>query len=333
MRRWILGSGMVVLAGVCLAAFGQQPKAPAGGPPAMVPRPLAPGVMLSVDPDREVKESVSRHDVVELLAVDPKYDWAKDIAFRHDVWTLDFKFKPVRMIWVDVPQASGKMQRQLIWYMVYSVRNTGKVMHPVEDAALPYQTFEGRKLYEVKFEDRPLRFLPEFLLEGRRGMKTDSGPVSVYRDRVIPVAVGPIATREDPSRQFLTTVEMCGREINVGETLWGVVTWEYVDPEIHRFSVYVKGLTNAYRWRDDPGTYKKGDEPGTGRRLYQKTLKLNFWRPADAYFEHEEEIRFGVPGERDRDYEWVYLASPPQQRSEPAGQPAGPPAAPAGARP
>ena len=46
---------------------------------------------------------------------------------------LDFKFKPVRMIWVDIPQPSGYMQRKLIWYMVYSVTNTGKVMHPVED--------------------------------------------------------------------------------------------------------------------------------------------------------------------------------------------------------
>ncbi len=26
-------------------------------------------------------------------------------TFRHDVWALDFKFKPVRMMWVDVPQA------------------------------------------------------------------------------------------------------------------------------------------------------------------------------------------------------------------------------------
>jgi hypothetical protein len=131
--------------------------------------------------------------------------------------------------------------------------------------------------------------------------------------------------REDRNRQFLTTVEMCGRDIAPGETLWGVVTWEYVDPEIHRFSIYVKGLTNAYRWRDDPASYKRGDVPGTGRRLYQKTLKLNFWRPADAYFEHEEEIRYGVPGERDRDYEWAYLASEREKRPEPA---AGPPASP-----
>ena len=68
----------------------------------------------------------------------------------------------------------------------------------------------------------------------------------------------PIRLREDPNRQFLTSVEMC-REIAVGETLWGVATWEDIDPRIVRFSVYVFGLTNAYRWKDEPGEYKPGD--------------------------------------------------------------------------
>jgi hypothetical protein len=96
---------------------------------------------------------------------------------------------------------------------------------------------------------------------------------------------------------------MC-RDINEGETLWGVATWEDIDPKIVRFSVYVSGLTNAYQWKDEPGGYKPGDPILTGRTLYRKTLKLNFWRPADEYFEHEEEIRYGIPGELD--YQWVY---------------------------
>ena len=63
------------------------------------------------------------------------------------------------------------MQRKLIWYMVYSVTNTGKVMHPVEDVELPYETFDKKQLYEVKTVDRPVRFAPEFLLEGHQHMK------------------------------------------------------------------------------------------------------------------------------------------------------------------
>ena len=109
--------------------------------------------------------------------------------------------------------------------------------------------------------------------------------------------------REDPNRKFLTSVEMC-REIAVGETLWGVATWEDIDPRIVRFSVYVSGLTNAYQWKDEPGEYKPGESTLAGRKLYRKMLKLNFWRPGRPVFEHEEEIRYGIPG--GVDYEWVY---------------------------
>jgi hypothetical protein len=266
-------------------------------------RQLAPGVLKSVDPAQKLDESVSRHDVVELLAVDPNLGWAKDVPFHHDVWTLDFKFKPVRTIWVDVPQPSGYMQRKLIWYMVYSVTNTGKVLHPVENAELPYKTSDKKRLYQVTTEQRPVRFAPEFLLEGHQRMSDEVGFTKVYPDRVIPVAMDPIRLREDPNRRFLTSVDMC-RELAPGETVWGVATWEDIDPRIVRFSVYVSGLTNAYHWTDGPGEYKGGDPIGKGRKLYRKTLKLNFWRPADPYYEHEEEIRYGIPG--GVDYEWVY---------------------------
>lgn len=286
-------------------AANAAPQQPAAKLPSLKSpyRPLAQGVMQTVDPMSSLDETEGRHDIVELTAADSKFDWAKDIAFRRDIWTLEFKFKPMRMIWVDIPQADGFMQRKLIWYMVYSVTNPGKIMHPVADVPLPYPTAENKLLYEVKTVDTPIRFLPEFLLEGHAHMQIDPKTTKNYPDRVIPVAVGPIRTREDPKRTFLTTVQMC-REIAVGETLWGVATWEDIDPKTVRFSVYVSGLTNAYKWVDAPGAYKPNDPILTGRTLYRKTLKLNFWRPADEFHEHEEEIRYGCPGEVD--YSWVY---------------------------
>ncbi len=285
------------------AGDAQSKAAPALPSTSSPYRKLAPGVMKSVEPDRKTGETVSRHDVVELLAVDPNLDFAKDVPFRQDVWTLEFKFKPMRMIRIDIPQPSGKMQHKLIWYMVYSVTNTGKIMHPVQDLELPYDTNKPERLYEVKDEEGPVRFIPEFLLEGHQFMKDDTGFTKVYPDRVIPVAMGPITQREDPKRKFYNSVEMA-REIPVGKTFWGIATWEDIDPRIVRFSIYVFGLTNAYRWKDVKGEYKKGDEVGTGRKLYRKILKLNFWRPADQYYEHEEEIRYGIPG--GVDYQWVY---------------------------
>ena len=314
-----LSVGILVLVG--LPSYAQQavappPPAKAGEAPPDVEagaarpltirspyRKLAPGVLVSIDPMQKIEESVSRHDVVGLLAVDPKFDWAKDIAFRRDVWVLRFQFKPMRIVWVDIPERSGKMQRKPIWYLVYVVTNVGKVLHPVDDVKLPYETAEPRQLFEVQTVDRPIHFVPEFLLEGHQHIKPDDGFTKVYPDRVIPVAMGPIRLREDPRRRFLTSVEMC-RDIAVGESVWGVATWEDIDPRIVRFSVYVFGLTNAYHWKDEVGEYKPGDSPLKGRKLYRKTLQLNFWRPGDKYFEHEEEIRYGIPG--GVDYEWVY---------------------------
>ena len=166
---------VVILLAACSPAYAQQPAPPTdpAAKPAAAPttkspyRQLAPGVMQSVNPMQVLGETESRpyhtgspHDVVELLAIDPKFPGAKNVPFRRDVWVLDFKFKPVRMIWVDIPQPSGLMQRKLIWYMVYWVTNTGKALHPVEDVNLSYDTFDKRQLYEVKTEDQPVRFVP-----------------------------------------------------------------------------------------------------------------------------------------------------------------------------
>lgn len=250
-------------------------------------RKLAPWTMKTVDPDAGPAETVARHDIVELTAVDPSYDWAKDIAFRRDVWHLEFKFKPLRRILVDIPQDSGKMQRKAIWYLVYSVTNTGKTLHPVH---------EGDGVHKVEEMAGPIHFVPEFLLYAPELQKT-------YPDRVIPVALGPIRVREDAHRQFLSTVEMV-RDIAPGEALWGVAMWEDLDPRIDRFSIFVSGLTNAYQWQDQPEALKPGAPVGSGRTLARKTLQLNFWWPGDERTRSEEQIRYGIPGEVD--YAWVY---------------------------
>ena len=276
---WCAGPVFSALAWSCaVVSFGQASEGP---------RALAPGVMQSVDPELHEAETVSRHSVVELVAVDPSLELAKNVPFRRQVWHLELKFKPMRMILVDVPDVDGRMRKKLTWYMVYSVTNPGKVMPSVK-------AVDGT--YELQDSDKPILFIPEFRLVSHEFGK-------VYPDRVIPVAMGPIRMREDPAREFLNSVEMV-RPIKPGETVWGVATWENVDPRIDRFSVYVSGLTNAYRWEDPPGAYKPGDTLGKGRKFTRKTLKLNFWRPGDEYYEHEKEFRLGIPGELD--YEWVY---------------------------
>lgn len=311
-------TALLVVAAAGLPVFGQQ------GQPARARRPyrkLAPGVLQSVDPARQVEESFSRHDLVELLAVErpqAKFDWARDVAFRHDVWTLEFRFKPVRMVRVDVPQPKGIMQNKLIWYMIYSVTNK-PIKEKLVDVKLledenaeslpqfgwmhPVRSDEGT--YKIQFLNKPIRFVPQFMLEGRESMQEETGFNKVYLDRVIPIAARQIGKREDPNRTFYNSADISQRPLRVGGTAWGVVTWEDVDPRIDRFSVYVKGLTNAYKWRDEPGKYNKDAPLDSYRRFLVKTLKLNFWRPGDEYREHEGEIRYGIPG--GVDYDWVYL--------------------------
>ena len=278
-------------------------------------RPLAPRIVTTIPPEHQADETLSVHEVVELR--DKKLDWspnltpkqqtlfemARRVNFRRQIWALEFSFKPLRMITVDVPQPSGKMQRKLIWYMIYNVRNTGQELTPVkkEDGA-----------YEVKKEGAEIRFVPSFVLASHEFEKA-------YLDRLIPAAMGPIRKREDPNRRFLNSVEMAKTPIPVstgGEEgrVWGVAMWEEVDPRIDFFSIYVQGLTNAYRWGDPEGSYQAGDPPGKGRRFVRKTLQLNFWRPGDAIAEDEEEIRYGTPTGREElyrvgpgvDYVWVY---------------------------
>ena len=95
-------------------------------------RKLAPGVMQDVIPDRNADETVELHDITELLYVDDTFDFAKEVPFRHEVWMLEIKYKPIRMIWADIPGPDARMQRKQIWYMVYQVTNPGKVFRSVE---------------------------------------------------------------------------------------------------------------------------------------------------------------------------------------------------------
>ena len=137
-------------------------------------------------------------------------------------------------------------------------------------------------------------------------------------DRILPAAVTAIARRELPRGRLLNNVEISEQLLEPEEGravggLWGVATWEDVDPEIDFLAIYVRGLTNAYRW-EDAEEFPVGAAPGTGRIFQRKDLQLNFWRPGDSYAENESEIRFGAaPGKEAYygtragvAYQWVY---------------------------
>lgn len=277
---------------------GPMPAEPSG--PGGLPRKLAPWVMTVVVPEREIQETVIHRDMVERLTADPKFDWAKrlHVPARRRVWALEFRFKPMRIIQVDVPQPSGRMQRKPIWYLVYCVINRGKL---VERVVQP----DGK--IETRYLDEPVHFAPAFLLHS---ITTDKW----YPDRVIPVAMGPIRLREDPKRQLYDSVEII-RDVQPNETVWGVATWEDIDPRTDRFSVYVAGLTNAY-----PSGLSPQSGTAQDRRWLRKTLKIDFWRPGDDLDVEESQIRLGLPGQPP--YQWVYRDWAFRPKTQPAVPPA-----------
>jgi hypothetical protein len=318
------------------------------------PRSFAPGVLTTIPPAPEAQEMFSGPlplaevpIALEGLDYDPKLssksetavERSRAVILRRAIWNLEFSFKPMRMIYVDVPQSSGRLQRKLVWYMVYRVRNLGHHLQPKGSDAeivklVQPSTPDTKELYE-KFKDftneveifgrkgTALRFFPHFVLASTEYQKE-------YLDRVIPAAIGPIKAREFPGRTdqklydslSISEVPIEISDDNNDRSLWGVVTWADIDPRIDFFLVYVQGLTNAYQFQDPPGAYKKGDAPGTGRKILHKTLQLNFWRPGDTVDPNEQEIRFGCrvdpdPAEQQKvlqqyglekpvDYLWIY---------------------------
>jgi len=309
--------GMSRATQVALAQAAAQPEAQAAAPIE-----FAPGVLTTIDPAPQNEEMFSGPRplvevpiAIEGLEYDPKlnpkaatvFERAKNVTLRRTIWNLEFSFKPLRMIYVDIPQPSGKMQRKLVWYMVYRVRNLGNHIKPkpIEETiertsagepSLVHTTYETEKTNEVEMFGRAttdLRFFPHFVLASSEYKKE-------YLDRVIPAALAPIRDREFPGREvdLKNSLTISGVPLpvsdpasNVDHSVWGVVTWVDVDPRIDYYKVFVQGLTNAYQFED--GEYKKGEAPGTGRKFTKKTLQLNFWRPGDTVDPHEEEIRYG----------------------------------------
>lgn len=301
----------------------------ASGRPLPKPRVFAPGVLTTIPVDVSPEETVANHDIIELrsnaeLPWDPElvsksrtlHSRASRVRFERDIWCLEFSFKPLRMMWVDLPTASGGVEKTLVWYLVYQVRNTGDVLGPAAPSVKP-EDFDAAAATTKSEQAR--RFVPNFVLEGHELNAAGQRLYRVYLDRVIPAALEPIRRRETPGRVLHTSASIAETPIPVAsdrnaEGVWGVAMWQGVDPEIDFFSVYTRGLTNAYRWSDTPGAYQPGDPPGKGRNFTRKTLQLCFWRPGDRFLEHESEVHFGPPTgkeflygvEKGQAHRWIY---------------------------
>ncbi|QDU93811.1 hypothetical protein [Lignipirellula cremea] len=306
-------------AGLSPVAAQEPAAAPAAAPGvtaprAVIPRKLAPGILTVIPPVLADKETISGpaavQDIVDMpgLAVTPNFlpltqtlhEMAKEVTLRREVWGLEFAFKPLRMVRVDIPQPNGSMQNKLIWYMVYRVTNRGEHRGPTSE-----EDRFGQVLYGVGSVNRDIRFFPHLVLEGlveRTPAEIEAAAAAgraelyqrkAYLDRLIPAAIPAIYARERPGAgiRLHNSVEISQVTIKPSvagneNAVWGVATWENIDPRIDYLSVFIQGLTNAFEYETNTA----------GEVVFKhKTLQLNFWRPGDWLQEDESEIHYGVP--------------------------------------
>src|SRR4051794_11711844 len=129
---------------------------------------------------------------------------------KEGIWVLDFAFKPVRIIQVEVD--GRRKQVHYLWYRV--INRTGK----------------------------PRMFVPQFTLVTDTGQRLE--------DTVLPQAVRNIQAREDPSIPLLGAVNVMGtippsRKQGIDDAVYGVAGSEGGDPKADRVSVYVPGLSDG----------------------------------------------------------------------------------------
>lgn len=266
------------------------------------PKKLAPGVLKTVDTDLNPRDMFSLPMPMPYLNAtkfDPKSIPNSDtlhgqsrrvIMFRDNVWQYEFSFTGLRQAKLKFPTADGKSVTKNVWYMVYRIRNTGKTMtfeQVRQNPEFEHIKYDLRRDQAVAEEKR--KFMPRFTLEGWVVQPDGGYEKVVYRDEINPVAVAQIRHREDPNQPLLDTHQMSKIKIPMAQTdsdpgVWGVATWIDVDPKIDFVSVFVKGLTNAFRLSRDVNDPSK-----------LKTLQLNFWRPGDVVAEARDNVRYGIP--------------------------------------
>ncbi len=293
-------------------------------------RKLANGVMTVVSPDQNSVDTALGPFDLELVSKHPELAWAapdfpenqpnfaspaetllvqsRDVTFRHPVWGLEFAFKPVRMIEVDIPKPSGVMERKTVWYLLYRVRYTGDDLLPAVDDLADSEAVPGEPK-RVMFDS--VRFIPRFtLISKERNLVMDS--------QILAPAVDAIAAKERVGSPIKDFVEIARTEIPLSSrveenAVWGVATWTDVDPMLNFFAIEVRGLTNAYQIAVDSG----GD-----KQYFRKTLRIYFWRPGDSFDLPKDRIYLGSPAYEDPqrvqyfldqfslkerlDYEWIY---------------------------
>jgi hypothetical protein len=267
-------------------------------------KPLAPGVLQTIPSNLDPRDSFSLPMPLPQLEVQPYetefipqnetlHRMSRRVIMFRDVWEYELSFLgQLRQAKLVVPDLkTGTTKTKNVWYLIYRVRDLGKTL--TYDLVKQTPEFEHIK-HELK-RDQPIPqeerfFLPRFTLEGWIMSDPKAGYQRVvYHDKVSPMVLRQIQRREDPSLKLLDALTMSKTKIPLAKNeadagVWGVAVFENVDPRLDYVSVFVAGLTNAFRI---------GNTPKSPNRI--KTLQLNFWRPGDVLAEEIDRINYGIP--------------------------------------
>lgn len=297
----VLGAGLMILTmAQAPVSFAQDPASPSDSrveqaifapgvvrviPPAPHPDETFDGPLTLkslLDSHPEINFGGDSHPEGEPFYTPPSrtlVEMAREAILRRQIYCFEFAFKPLRHVYIDLPDSKGRMKRKLIWYMAYRVRYNGGDLRPAEDqvAGVTLPT----RLESVHYKER--RFFPSLILRDHVNNRA-------YLDKVLPSAENKIRIREQISAKVYNSTDITRIKIPYtndpsGEGVWGVATWEDVDPDIDFLSIEIAGLTNAF----------EVDGEGLDAPYRRKILQLNFFRPGDALNQTDDEIRFGVP--------------------------------------
>ena len=263
---------------------------------------LAPGVLKTIKTELDPRDSVSlprslpglkatKYSPNYIADSETLYGRSQGVILYRPVWQYEFSFLgQLRQANLKVPDAAGAISNQNVWYLIYRIRDLGDTITYEQVKQNPqFEHMKNDLIRNSPIAGKEKFFVPRFSLEGSIITNPAEGYKRVVvRDSVSPMVLRQIQRREDPAMNLLDAVSMSKTKIPMAKTdadggVWGVAVFEGVDPRIDYVSVYVEGLSNAYRigMSDDQSR--------------MKTLQLNFTRPGDIIDEHQDDIEFGIP--------------------------------------
>lgn len=301
--RFIATGTLVTVLAIASSADGQVVRAPLNEGFARTSS-IAMSVdeMLGVKKDRKLDEPI----------VGPGYP---------SLWIAEVQFKSIRLMRLELPNPqTGKLQKELIRYMVYRVIRRDYTELAGADRAnlekkLADPDLDPANVLDADFQ-MPLQ-MPRFLLETE---DKDGNVQLAYTDEISVAIQNAVFEREmgrrGSSLKLLNSVEAISE---IGDpvpnsdpdellkALYGVAVWRNVDSKADFLKVTMSGFTNAYRISGS----------ADNRIVEEKVIVQKFTRPGDEYLQEETELRFldeaDTDGDRKMDTRyplWTYRAKP-----------------------